>query len=796
MLSYAIYNDKKIKTKFPNKNISLDGITPINGIDYICFGVNIDNSFFATGIYPLCHMKFSVKKILSKNEVNNYCFLSVNIIEYQHGEEIPHIKNVVVEGLFFNVYPDAEFEALGYWKENFKRQETFVLTEHTEVLNSSAVSTYNFMKHILKGKRVSDKTLKKIIEIYDIKAIDAVKKLDIGLTRIIKNSTKLGDMQNAFLTNFEQEQAFKYLIEFNISSHIAVKVLEKYQKLAFIQIKKNPYLLLNFGDIDLATVDKMAIKEGLSHDNPDRVKACILYYLQSKTSQEGDIYVDRNEFIGKDPLRKSPINKIIKKIGLYEEPILNKDVDSALMDLELSNIITTESNIDNPLKQCVYKYYYKLMEDFIVSKLLTINSAVGSHFTAASDIDAYLNIVEKRGIKLDTLQVDAVYMALRNRLSVLTGGPGTGKTQTIKIIVETLLNSNPTANIQLCAPTGKASRRMSEVIGRPAETIHKKLNYMPFDSGSGSDLEEIDCDLLIIDETSMIDIDLFYKLLKNISDTTNILLVGDYNQLPSVGPGLILRDIIDSGKVPTIQLTKVFRQGKDSDIIDVSKYILNNTPEKIFEKPNRKYFKYKSKENNIEILEDIIAATKKIMEKHISILEFQIITPMNDGLLGTLGLNKKLQDIINPPATGKNELLITPTKLLRTGDKVIQTANNYDLHVFNGSIGIISEINNIQRTVIVDYDGTLVEYKPENISELNLAYAITVHKSQGSEFDYVIMPVTANHAVVNNRNLMYTALTRAKIQFMFVGTDIAVKDAINKEETTTKKSQIKQKLML
>jgi len=796
MLSYAIYNDKKIKTKFPNKNISLDGITPINGIDYICFGFNMDNCFFATSIYPLYHMKFSVKKIISRNELNNYCFLSVNIIEYQHGEEIPHIKNVVVEGLFFNVYPDAEFEAFGYWKDNYMHQETFVLTEHTEVLNSSVVSTYNFMKYILKGKRVSDKTLKRIIEIYDIKAIDAIKKMDIGLTRIIKSSTKLGDIQNAFLTNFEQEQAFKYLIEFNISSYIAVKILEKYQKLAFIQIKKNPYCLLSFGDIDLATIDKMAIKEGLPHNNQDRVKACILYYIQSKTSQDGDIYVDKNEFIGKDPNRKSPINRIIKKIGLYEEPILNKDVETALMDLELSNIITTEANIDEPSKECVYKYYYKIMEDFIVSKLLTINSVVGSHFTSVSDIDRYLSTVEKKGIKLDVLQIEAVKMALRSRLSVLTGGPGTGKTQTIKIIVETLLNANPTANIQLCAPTGKASRRMSEVIGRPAETIHKKLNYMPFDSGASSDLEEIDCDLLIIDETSMIDIDLFYKLLKNVSDMTNILLVGDYNQLPSVGPGLILRDIIDSGKVPTVQLKKVFRQGKDSDIIDVSKYILNNTPDEIFNRPNRKYFKYKSKKNNIEILDEIISATQKIMDKHVPILEFQIITPMNDGLLGTLGLNKKLQDIINPPSPTKNEILISPTKLFRVGDKVIQTVNNYDINVFNGSIGIISEINNIQRTVVVDYDGNLAEYKSENINEINLAYAITVHKSQGSEFDYVVMPVTSNHAIINNRNLMYTALTRAKIQFLFVGTDIAVKEAINKEETTSKKSQIKQKLML
>ena len=793
-MDYSIYNSNKIKTKFPNKGIEVFNDTPINGIDYICFGVPTDSYFFATEIKPLYQMKFSVKKILSKNELNNYCFLSVNILEYQHGEEIPHIKNVVVEGLFFNIYPDAEFEAMGYWKDNFKSQETFVLTEHSEVLTGSTVAVYNFIKHILKGKRVSDKTVKRIMEVYDVKALDAIKKLDIGLTRIIKSSSKLAEIQNLFLDNFEQEQAFKYLIEHNISSYVAVKVLEKYQKLALVQIKKNPYCLLSFADIDLLTIDKIAKREGLLHNDENRVKACVMYFIQSKISQNGDIYVDKNELIGIDPAKKSPINKIVKKIGLYEEPLLNSDVSLAIDDLVLSSKLSIEQNIENPKKYCVYKSYYKTIEDFIVDKLLIINSSIPTHYVPTPSINAYISSVESSGIKLDILQKQAIEMALQNRLSILTGGPGTGKTQTIKIIVDTLMDSNPTADVQLCAPTGKASRRMSEVIGKPAETIHKKLNYTPFDSLSAEDLDVIDCDLLIIDETSMIDVDLFYKLLKNTSDTTNILLVGDYNQLPSVGPGLILRDIIDSKVIPTIQLQKIFRQSKDNDIIDVSKSILSNNPQEIIEKPIRKYFKYKQKNNNDEILDEIISATKNIVKKSIPILDFQVITPMNDGLLGTLGLNKALQEILNPPSALKNEIKISPTKIFRAGDKVIQTVNNYDLHVFNGSIGIISEINNMSRTIKVDYDGDEIEYKTENINELTLAYAITVHKSQGSEFDFVIMPVSANHAVINNRNLMYTALTRAKIQFLFVGTDVALTNAINKEETTSKKSQIKQKL--
>ena len=793
MFSYSTYSKKRIRTKFPNNKVVVYNNKPVNGVDYICFGQYMDNIFHSYAMKPLYQMKFSVKKILSRNEFNNYCFLSVNVIEYQYGREIPHIKNVVVEGLFYNVYPDAEFEGMGYWKDNFKGKETFVLTEHSEVLTGSIASMFNFMKYVLKGKRVSDNTLKAILDIYDVGALDAIKRMDIGLSKIIKSSTKLTTIKDTIISNYEQEQAFKYLIEFGIPSSIAVKVLGKYQKMAMIQIKKNPYCLLNFADISLETMDRMAQREGLPYNNEDRLIACILHYIQSKTNIDGDIYVDKSELIGKNPASKSPINKTIKVIGAYKERILNSDIAPVLELLQLNNTLVEETNLVDSSKKCIYKSYYNMVENYIVDKLQTINTMIAHHFVPTIEIDSYLDTLEKSGIKLDILQKDAVKMALQNKLSILTGGPGTGKTQTIKAIVDTLTSTNPSADIQLCAPTGKASRRMSEVIGKPAETIHKKLNYMPFDSSV--DLEEIDCDLLIIDETSMLDIDLFYKILKNTSDKTSILLVGDYNQLPSVGPGLILRDVIDSGAVPTTQLKKVFRQAKNSDIIDISVAILNNDAKSILEKPIRRQFKFKEKNTNDEIMEELIAMAKSVKAKKISILEFQILTPMNDGLLGTLGINKVMQEILNPHSASKEEIFVSPLKIFREGDKVIQTVNNYDLKVFNGSIGIIESIDIKKKIVTVDFDGDIIEYSAEEINELNLAYAITVHKSQGSEFDFVLMPVSSNHASMNNRNIMYTALTRAKKQIAFIGSAITLKDAIEKVETFSKKSQIKEKLI-
>lgn len=794
MFSYSIYNNRTIKARFPNKKVFVDGITPLNGIDYICFGVYFDDKFIATYIKPLYQMKFSVKKILFKNPKNNHCRLAVNIIEYQNGKEIPHIKNVVVDGTFYNVYPDAEFESIGYWKDTGKGKEIFVLAEHSEVLTSSTVAVFNFIKYLVKGKRVSDATIKKIVDKYGIGAIEAIKTLDPGLYKIYKSSSKWTEIQDIFVTNHEEEEAFKYLLSYDISSFVAVKVLEKYHKMSLIEIQKNPYVLLDFADIDFATIDRIAINEGLGYNDENRIIACILYYMQSRIDQNGDIYVEQEEIYGPDPTEESPINEMISKIGLYKEPILNSDVYSAFFILGTTGKILQETKVDDPSKECIYKTYYCKIENYIVDMLKIINTGTATHYVPSMHINSFLKALEKSGTRLDVLQKQAVEMALQNRLSIMTGGPGTGKTQTVKVICDLLLDFNPSADIQLCAPTGKASRRMSEVIGLPAETIHKKLNYMPYSSGM-VDLEEIDCDLLIVDETSMLDIDLFYKLLRSISNRTSILLVGDYHQLPSVGPGLILRDVIDSKVVPTTQLKKVFRQASGNDIIDVSRLVLENDTDAILANPKRKHFKFIEKRRNEDALKEILRLTRLIQSKGIPILEFQIITPMNDGLLGTLGLNKEIQAIMNPPDATKPELLVSPIKIFRLGDKVIQTKNNYDLHIFNGSIGIIIEINPAKRTLKVDYDGTVIEYGAEDITELNLAYAITVHKSQGSEFDFVIMPITSNHNVVNNRNLVYTAITRAKKQIALVGNADALKEAIAKQEILHKRSQIKDKLM-
>jgi exodeoxyribonuclease V alpha subunit len=792
---YTSYNDNKIKTQFPNKDVVVDIANNkiIFGIDYICFGTKKGDKFLSDMVKPLYHMSFSVKRIISQNLDNNYCYLLVNVLEYQFGREIPHVKNVVVEGYFYNVYPEAEFEGVGYWKEVSGKHETFVLTEHTEVLTSSTRATYNFIKHVLKGKRVSDKVVKAIIAKYDTGAIEALKNADGELLSIIKNPSRITMIQDLFISNIEQEEAFKYLLENNISSYTAIKVLEKYGKTTLVKIRNNPYCLLRFENIPLSIIDKIAENEGLPYNDANRIEACIFLYIQNNVDKHGDIYIELKDLVYGDDDKPSPLNKYVLRVGKYTEELTNKEVETILNVLAITNKVVIEEDVTNPKKKYVYKSYYNMAENYIVDKLKDINTSIANHYIPTSDIKAYLSSL--KGITLDVLQKDAVVMALQKRLSIVTGGPGTGKTQTIKIIVDTLLRNNPTADIQLCAPTGKASRRMSEVIGMSAETIHKKLNYMPFTASEDEELVEIDCDLLIIDETSMIDIDLFYKLLKNISDTTSVLLVGDYNQIPSVGPGLILRDIIDSNSVPCVQLKKVFRQGKNSGIIDTSLLILDGNAEDILKCPDRRQFKFIEKVSDEDIMEEILLSVKRAMKTLPDpTMSLQVLTPMNDGLLGTLGLNKELQKIYNPPSSTKEEVYVSPTKIFREGDKLIQTVNNYDLKVFNGSIGILYSINLKKNEAVIDFDGEEVTYKFDQLNELNLAYAITVHKSQGSEFEYVIMPITSNHLIVNNKNLIYTALTRAKKGIKFIGNASALTTAIKKTEILSKKSQVKEKL--
>jgi exodeoxyribonuclease V alpha subunit len=504
-------------------------------------------------------------------------------------------------------------------------------------------------------------------------------------------------------------------------------------------------------------------------------------YLYYRNSGFGDIYVDRNDFL----LKENGFTKFelfYDKYNQYKK--FSKSMILEAFDRLISKkIIVIEQHISIPDMYCIYDTKSYEMEKYVVEKLICLRQIASDEDPAIEEI---IDECEKNSYKLDKLQREAVKNAIFNKLSIISGGPGTGKTLVTKIIVEVYKKLYPSSKIQLCAPTGKASRRMSDVIGMPACTIHKKLGY-----GSGSLLPITD-DLLIVDECSMMDIDLFYKMLSAVDEKTQIVLVGDYNQLPSVGPGLILRDLIDSKKVPSTMLKSVFRQSNGSEIINASVAVL----EKRIDYINKEYgkdFVFVEQKTKQEAYINLEGCIKHLLSKGVTPERIQILTPQNEGVIGTTGLNNMMRDICNPPDKRGKGLLVKNTMFF-VGDRIIETENDADLGIFNGSIGVITAI--ADDGLVADFDGRLVPLTIKDMQTVKLGYAITVHKSQGSEFDYVFMPLFNEHEFTLNKNLLYTAITRAKKMFLLLGQNDTLLNTIEKEIVWDRKSQIKDKLQI
>ena len=396
--------------------------------------------------------------------------------------------------------------------------------------------------------------------------------------------------------------------------------------------------------------------------------------------------------------------------------------------------------------------------------------------------------------QLSETQKQAVVKAVSHRVFILTGGPGVGKTTTANTIIKLLLAMGK--SIQLAAPTGRAAQRLSEVSGETAKTIHRLLEWNPAEGGFLRDSDNpILCDAIVIDEASMLDVRLFHSLIKAVSPRSQIILIGDVDQLPSVGAGNVLRDLINSDRIPYTMLKEVFRQAATSKIISTAHDInMGKTPEFVSDEISDCQFI--EVENPYEIKE----AIKDLMNHHLPekghydpVRDVQILTPMNKGELGTEILNQELQELLNPASENTQELK-RDTIVFRSGDKVIQSANNYDLNVYNGDIGIVQHAGVQGGKIIISFGERLVTYEKEDSFDLKHAYAITIHKSQGSEFPVVIIPVCMQHYLMLQRNLIYTALTRAKRLAIFVGTRSALDQAVRTQTSLKRQTKLMERI--
>ena len=595
----------------------------------------------------------------------------------------------------------------------------------------------------------------------------------------------------------DMRKSMMFLQKYGISLNLGAKIYQKYGDSVYSVLQENPYRLADdISGVGFKIADEIAYRIGIHTDSDYRIKSGMVYTLLQATG-EGHVYLPKDELF----------QRAAELLGVD-----SSYMEKHLVDLAMDRKIVQKEQGDQIL---IYpaQYYYLELNTARMLRELDIFCPEDEKIVERRIVQ----IEKETGTVLDEMQKKAVQEAAGHGLLILTGGPGTGKTTTINAIIRYFEGEG--AEIRLAAPTGRAAKRMTEATGYEAQTIHRllELSGMPEDDREGQPIHfernaenPLETDVIIIDEMSMVDIHLIHSLLMAVTAGTRLILVGDENQLPSVGPGNVLRDIIRSGQFPVVELKKIFRQASESDIV-VNAHKINKGEQVEINNKSRDFFFLKRYDADI-IIRVVIALIQEKLPKYVEAkpFEIQVLTPMRKGLLGVERLNQILQRYLNPPDASKKEKEIGQG-LFREGDKVMQVRNNYQLEweirgrygipiekgvgVFNGDTGIIKTINEFAETAEVEFeDGRWAEYSFKRLDELELAYAVTIHKSQGSEYPAVIIPLLSGPRMLMNRNLLYTAVTRARKCVTVVGSEETFRDMIRNEKQQRRYSSLDQRI--
>ena len=595
----------------------------------------------------------------------------------------------------------------------------------------------------------------------------------------------------------DMRKAMMFLQKYGISLNLGAKIYQKYGDSVYSVLQENPYRLADdISGVGFKIADEIAYRIGIHTDSDYRIKSGMVYTLLQATG-EGHVYLPKDELF----------QRAAELLGVD-----SSYMEKHLVDLAMDRKIVQKEQGDQIL---IYpaQYYYLELNTARMLRELDIFCPEDEKIVERRIVQ----IEKETGTVLDEMQKKAVQEAAGHGLLILTGGPGTGKTTTINAIIRYFEGEG--AEIRLAAPTGRAAKRMTEATGYEAQTIHRllELSGMPEDDREGQPIHfernaenPLETDVIIIDEMSMVDIHLIHSLLMAVTAGTRLILVGDENQLPSVGPGNVLRDIIRSVQFPVVELKKIFRQASESDIV-VNAHKINKGEQVEINNKSRDFFFLKRYDADI-IIRVVIALIQEKLPKYVEAkpFEIQVLTPMRKGLLGVERLNQILQRYLNPPDASKKEKEIGQG-LFREGDKVMQVRNNYQLEweirgrygipiekgvgVFNGDTGIIKTINEFAETAEVEFeDGRWAEYSFKQLDELELAYAVTIHKSQGSEYPAVIIPLLSGPRMLMNRNLLYTAVTRARKCVTVVGSEETFRDMIRNEKQQRRYSSLDQRI--
>ena len=702
-------------------------------------------------------IKCTIERITFQNPENGYSVLQATIKGYREEQTLV--------GTFHEVTVGAVLTVEGTWRVDKRYGRQFAVEKWTEELPADIIGIEKYLgSGLVKG--IGPKFAKLIVAKFGLDTFNVIENepdkllevYGIGKGRVAK-----------ILASWEKQKDVKDIMVFlqghGVSSTYAAKIYKQYGKESIEKVQANPYCLADdIWGIGFKTADGIAEKLGYEKNDLRRCRSGIFYTL-NKLSEDGHVYSEREQLI-----------KSAKELLQAEEEPITQALDDMITKEDL---ILDEEAIFLP------PFYYA--EIGVASKLKRLlEDSTGNLFDGTLNIE---EIVKKTGIQYDDVQVAAIQQAVKSKVMVLTGGPGTGKTVTTQGIIAALESLGQ--GILLAAPTGRAAKRMNEATGKEAKTIHRLLEYNPAEGYGRNDENPLDGGVLIVDESSMIDVILMNSLLKAVPSHMRLILVGDIDQLPSVGAGNVLRDIIDSGVVPVIRLTKIFRQAQTSRIITNAHKINQGIFPDISNGRDADFFFIKQ-EDPEKAAQEIVNIVKNRIPKayHYSTNDIQVLAPMQRSVVGATNLNIILQEAINP----EGDFLSRGGFKYRKGDRVMQIRNNYDKEVFNGDIGIVQNVNMEDRSLTVIYEGRAVEYEDNELDEVTLAYATTIHKSQGSEYPVVVIPLLMTHFVMLQRNLVYTGITRAKKICIIVGTTKALAYSVHNMVVLKRNTKLKERL--
>ncbi|MFH1727723.1 MAG: ATP-dependent RecD-like DNA helicase [Pseudomonadota bacterium] len=725
-------------------------------------------------------VKSYIKGIMEKEEtlqgqIENIIFYSEesNYIVAHFYDELS-AKNTTIVGTMFETKPGEAFRLSGKWVNNKKFGKQFSFDSYISITPSTKEGIEKYLgSGLIKG--IGPTMAKRLVEYFAEKTLDVIENRPGQLT-LIKGIGK--SRVEMIIGAWEKHAQIKSLMifchEHGVSTNIALKVFKKYKNRSIAIIQQNPFRLASeIWGVGFKKADQIALSIGFDEESPLRIASAIEFILE-QISHEGHLHMQKHD------------------LCMAAEELLNVSLDKineAMEALCFNDRIRYDS--DDQDNEVVYLKAFHDAEIGIAENITRLLSDV-------SDISiniekALLWVEDLSKFSFSQSQKDAIEMAIKHKVSIITGGPGTGKTTIINEINKIFQAKG--AVVYLSTPTGRASKRLSEATGHEAKTIHRMLEYSPKERRFIKDSEnQLACDVLILDEASMIDTPLFYYLIRAIPDTSRLIIVGDVDQLPPVGPGNTLFELITSKLVPVTFLKYIFRQAQGSSIIEAAHQINSgNYPE--FSENDRAcvFVKKETSDEIIKSISDFISRIRSGEVKDFDLESTQILVPMNKGDIGTIAMNQLLQNIINPPSENKQSIKRIKYTF-READRIMQIVNNYDKEVFNGDIGCIEHINKDAEIVMCNFDGRLLEYEFAELDEIALAYAITIHKSQGSEYKNILILLSTQHFIMLQRNLIYTAITRGKEKVLFIGNPKALKMAVQRNFSKKRNTLLGQRL--